>query len=97
MNWLTGAIRRDQSNSHEALFYFYFDRASKITAEKLEKELILQGFSTDLHWLEYEDGVWSLVVRKSVSGLSEVRKLAEAFNTLAKEHGGEYDGHEIEV
>jgi|GEM_PF-1754315 len=100
MSWFS-TFRNDKKivgASYDANFYFYFGKNDKASAKKAEKELAAKGFETDLHWLDYEEGQWSLTLNKQVTGLDEIAQLEDALlEETAKKYGGTYDGHEIAV
>ena|SRR5260221_8923081 len=88
----------NNSELRDANFYIYFGKYSKTDAESAEKELLSQGFKTDLHWIDYGSGQWSLTLNRQVSGLDEIIQLEDSLlQDIAKKYTGEYDGHEIAV
>lgn len=98
MTWFKRIHSKDNEiESRGANFYFYFKKNNKPSAEKLQKELANKGFKTDLHWLDHDDGQWSLAANKRVSGIGEVSSIDDEFNALAQKYDCEYDGHELEV
>ena len=89
--------KSDTSQLKDASFYFYFVDDKKLDAEKAEKELAAKGFKTDLHWIDYGGGQWSLTLSKQVTGLDEIDGLEKDFEAIAQKYNCEYDGHEIAI
>lgn len=95
MGWFSKSSDEKKDDAlHDANFYLYFSKENKPKAEQLEKELTKMGFKADPHWMEDE---WSLTLNKQIKGKAELYELEKLLTRLAKENGGEYDGHEMQV
>ena len=87
----------DLNASKEAVFYSYFN--DKKQAEKAKKELEKNSFVTDLYLFEDEEEdykAWSLKATKTIEA-SQLFKVEDEVMGVIEEHGGEYDGNEVEV
>jgi Regulator of ribonuclease activity B len=74
-------------------FYFYFP--ARASADELAMVLENEGFEVKVR-MGADNVNWLTLATKEI-GPSELDVLEERFEELAKSHGGEYDGNEIEL
>lgn len=87
-------IRDDNDAPQTASFYFYFPRVDG--ADQVAGELRHAGFAvTVTRGSRAPD--WLVLACTSILRDSEIEDLRGRFETLAREHGGEYDGWEVAI